>query len=209
MHIPEEYGGIGLHTLDGCIITEELAYGCTGMSTGLEANVLASAPVFVGANHEQKKKYLGRLTEAPIQVAYCVTEPGAGSDVAGGKTNAVKKGDEWVINGNKMWITNGGRAQQSGGWYFVLAKTDGGAKTGNAFTGFIVDGDTPGITVGKKEMNMGQRCSDTRGIAFEDVVVSDKNRIADVGEGFKLAMRAFDFTRPPVAMVSNSYTNKF
>ena len=121
----------------------------------MEANGLAEAPVIIAGTHEQKAKYLGRMTEEPLQAAYGVTEPGAGSDVAGLATTAVKKGDEWVLNGQKMWITNGGVAN----WYFVLAKTDATAKTGSAFTGFIVDGDTPGITVGRKEINLGQRCS--------------------------------------------------
>jgi acyl-CoA dehydrogenase len=176
-------------------IGEELAYGCTGIMTAMEANGLASAPVIIAGSEEQKKKYLGRLTEAPLQAAYCVTEPGAGSDVAGLATTAVKKGDEWVLNGNKMWITNGGVAD----WYFVLAKTDPNAKTGAGFTGFIVDADTPGITRGRKEVNLGQRCSDTRGITFEDVVVPDANRLGAEGVGFKIAMGAFDHTRPPVA----------
>ena len=140
-------------------------------------------------------EFLGRMTEQPLKAAYCVTEPGAGSDVSGAKTKAVKKGDEWVLNGSKMWITNGGVAD----WYFVLAKTDDTADTGRAFTGFIVPHETPGITVGRKEINMGQRCSDTRGISFEDVVIPDKFRLGAVGEGFKIAMKAFDFTRPPVA----------
>jgi len=195
-HVPESCGGLGLSTLDGVIISEELAYGCTGIMTAMEANGLAIAPVIVGANEELKKKYLGRLTEAPLKAAYCVTEPGAGSDVAAAKTHAVKKGDDWVINGSKMWITNGGVAD----WYFVLAKTDPDARPGSAFSGFIVDADTPGITVGKKELNMGQKCSDTRGITFEDVVVSKDNMIGEEGVGFKLAMRAFDYTRPPVAI---------
>ena len=164
---------MGLHCLDGVIIGEELAFGCTGIMTAIEANSLAEAPVLVAGNDAQKKKYLGRMVEEPLQAAYCVTEPGAGSDVAGIKTKAEKKGDEWVINGNKMWITNGGVAN----WYFVLAKTDPDAPAGKGFTGFIVDRDTPGITVGKKEINMGQRCSDTRGITFEDVVVKDENRL--------------------------------
>jgi acyl-CoA dehydrogenase len=178
-HTPESCGGLGLDCLSGVVIAEELAYGCTGIGTTMEANNLAAAPVLVAGTEEQKKKYLGWLMEEPIQAAYCVTEPGAGSDVAGGKTNAVKKGNDWVINGNKMWITNGGVAK----WYFVLAKTDPAAGAGSAFTGFIVDRDTPGITVGKKEINMGQRCSDTRGISFEDVVVPDCNRLGDVGKG--------------------------
>ncbi|CAE7938034.1 ACADM, partial [Symbiodinium sp. KB8] len=180
-HIPEKFGGLGLGCLEGCIIAEELAHGCTGMMTAIEANSLAEAPVLVAGTDEQKTKYLGRMTEEPLQAAYCVTEPGAGSDVAGAKTTAVKKGDDWVINGNKMWITNGGMAN----WYFVLAKTNPDAGTGSAFTGFIVDRDTPGITVGKKEINMGQRCSDTRGIAFEDVVVPAANVLGAEGEGFK------------------------
>ena len=105
------------------------------------------------------------------------------------------KGNSWSISGSKMWITNGGKAN----WYFVLAKTDDKAHTGKAFTGFIVDANSPGITVGKKELNMGQRASDTRGITFEDVEVPDENRLGNVGDGFKIAMGAFDITRPAVA----------
>jgi len=191
-HIEEKYGGLGLSNVDCAIIAEEIAYGCTGIGTPSEASTLAQAPIYVGATDAQKKKYLGRLTEAPLLAAYCVTEPTAGSDVAAAKTTAVKKGDKWVINGQKMWITNGGKAS----WYFVLAKTDVNASTGKAFTGFIVDADTPGITVGRKEMNMGQRASDTRGITFEEVVVSDENRVGNVGQGFGLAMEAFNTTRP-------------
>ncbi|RHZ01231.1 hypothetical protein DYB37_004792 [Aphanomyces astaci] len=195
-HIPEKYGGLGLGSLDGCIIGEELAYGCTGMMTAIEANHLALAPVLVAGNDAQCAKYFGRLIDAPRQAAYCVTEPGAGSDVAAAKTTAVKKGNSWVINGSKMWITNGGVAD----WYFVLAKTDSGASAGSAFTGFIVDANTPGITKGRKEINLGQRCSDTRGITFEDVVVPDENVLGSPGYGFKIAMQAFDHTRPPVAI---------
>lgn len=111
--------------------------------------------MILAGNEAQKKKYLGRMTEEPLMAAYCVTEPVAGSDVAGIKTTAVKKGDKWVLNGQKMWITNGGKAN----WYFVLAKTDSNASAGKAFTGFIVDANSPGITVGRKEVNMGQRAS--------------------------------------------------
>ncbi|KAJ3214803.1 hypothetical protein HDU67_001189 [Dinochytrium kinnereticum] len=194
-HVPAAYGGLGLGVLDCAIISEELAYGCTGIQTAAEANGLAEAPVIIGGNDAQKKKYLGRMTEEPLMCAYCVTEPIAGSDVAGIQTKATKKGDSWVLNGNKMWITNGGKAN----WYFVLAKTDPAANAGKAFTGFIVDGDSAGISVGKKELNMGQKCSDTRGISFEDVIVKDENRLGDVGKGFSLAMGAFDTTRPLVA----------
>jgi len=197
LHIPQEYGGMGLGTMDGCLITEKMAYGCTGIMTAIEANGLGSMPVMIAGNHEQKTKYLGRLIDEPLMCAYGVTEPGAGSDVAGIKTKAEKKGDEWVINGQKMWITNGGVAN----FYFVLARSDPDPKcpSSKAFTGFIVDADTPGVTPGRKEMNMGQRCSDTRGITFEDVVVKKENVLIGEGNGFKVAMGAFDKTRPPVA----------
>jgi acyl-CoA dehydrogenase len=194
-HIPEAYGGLGLGTLDGCLIAEEHAWGCTGIGTAMEANTLAEMPVIVAGNEAQKKKYLGRMLEAPLFAAYGVTEPGAGSDVAAARTTAVKKGDKWVLNGSKMWITNGGVAN----WYFVLAKTDPGAGPGSAFTGFIVDAESPGLVVGKKEWNMGQRASDTRGLTFTDVEVPDENRLGDVGFGFKIAMKAFDKTRPLVS----------
>ena len=145
--------------------------------------------------------------------AYGVTEPGAGSDVSGVKTKAEKKGDEWVINGQKMWITNGGWVDivkicvpnlflfRVANYYFVLARTNPDPKcpASKAFTGFIVDGDTPGVTPGRKEINMGQRASDTRGITFEDVVVPKENVLIGEGAGFKVAMGAFDKTRPPVA----------
>jgi len=197
LHIPQEYGGMGLGTLDGCLITEKMAYGCTGIMTAIEANGLGSMPIMIAGNHEQKKKYLGMLVDEPVMCAYGVTEPGAGSDVSGVKTRAEKKGDEWVINGQKMWITNGGVAS----FYFVLARTDPDPKcpSSKAFTGFIVDRDTPGVTSGRKEKNMGQRCSDTRGITFEDVVVKKENVLIGEGAGFKVAMGAFDKTRPPVA----------
>ncbi|GAB6031526.1 hypothetical protein CHUAL_009295 [Chamberlinius hualienensis] len=194
---PTSLGGSGLTLFDGCMISEEIGYGCTGMATIIDANSLGTAPVLLFGNEEQKKKYIGRLAEECILTAYCVTEPGAGSDVAGIKTKAVKKGDDYVINGQKMWITNSGVAN----WYFVLARTnqDPNAPASKSFTGFIVDRNTPGITVGRKELNMGQRASDTRGITFEDVVVPKENVLIGEGAGFKIAMGAFDLTRPPVS----------
>ncbi|XP_065067702.1 medium-chain specific acyl-CoA dehydrogenase, mitochondrial-like [Rhopilema esculentum] len=194
-HIPQEYGGLGLSSFAGCLIVEELSYGCSGIQTAVEGNSLAEAPVIYAGNDAQKKKYLGRMVEEPLMAAYCVTEPVAGSDVAGIKTKAEKKGDEYIINGQKMWITNGGVAN----WYFVLAKTDPNERPGKAFTGFIVDADSPGVVKGRKEWNMGQRASDTRGITFEDVRVPKENVLGTEGLGFKIAMGAFDFTRPPVA----------
>jgi len=196
VHIPTEYGGLALDSTTSSLITEALGYGCTGIGTAIDANNLAEAPVILFASEALKKKYLGRMTEEPLYCAYAVTEPIAGSDVAGTKTKAVRKGNDWVINGQKMWITNGGVAN----WYFVLTRTEPeGVPAGKAFTAFIVDANTPGLTPGRKEINMGQRASDTRGITFEDVVVKDENRVGEVGQGFKLAMAAFDKTRPMIA----------
>jgi acyl-CoA dehydrogenase len=103
-HIPEEYGGPGLPLLDCALISESLAYGCSGIQTAMEANGLAEAPLIVAASDETKRKYLGRMTEEPLMASYCVTEPGAGSDVAGIKTKAVKRGDKWILSGTKMWM---------------------------------------------------------------------------------------------------------
>ncbi len=193
-HLPESCGGAGLGVLDGCLITEEFAYGCSGIATAMEANSLASAPVVVAGSEEQKKKYLGKLTAAPLLAAYCVTEPGAGSDVAGIRSLAKKVGDEYILNGSKMWITNGSVAD----WYFVLAYTDPAQKH-KGMSGFIIDAKSPGIIVGKKEWNLGQRASDTRGITFEDVKIPKANLLGKEGDGFKIAMAAFDHTRPPVS----------
>ncbi|XP_047523885.1 probable medium-chain specific acyl-CoA dehydrogenase, mitochondrial isoform X3 [Pieris napi] len=196
-HIPEHCGGLGLGVMESCIVCEELAFGCSGMMASLYISEVGQTPVIIAGNKEQQKKYLGRLIDEPLVAAYCVTEPGAGSDVAGVKTKAVKKGDEWIINGQKMWITNGGVAN----WYFVLARTNPDPKcpASKAFTGFIVERDWPGVNPGRKELNMGQRASDTRGISFEDVRVPKENVLLGEGDGFKIAMGAFDKTRPPVA----------
>ncbi|KAK2581162.1 hypothetical protein KPH14_007969 [Odynerus spinipes] len=196
-HIPQDCGGLEQSIFDGCLVTEEIAYGCTGISTAIETSGLGQTPVIVAGSKAQQKKYLGRLVDEPLVAAYCVTEPGAGSDVAGIKTKAVKKGNEWILNGTKMWITNGGVAN----WYFVLARTnpDPKASASEAFTGFIVERDFEGVNPGRKEINMGQRASDTRMITFEDVRVPQENVLLGEGAGFKIAMKTFDRTRPPVA----------
>jgi len=199
--IPAEYGGIGLGCLDACILGEETAWGCTGIGTAMEANQLAISPVIIHGTEEQKHEFLGMLCEAPDEsgrpkmAAYCVTEPGAGSDVQGVKTRAVKDGDDYIINGQKMWITNGSVAS----WYFVLAYTDPDAGY-RGMTGFLVPADSPGINVGRKEDNLGQRASDTRSIVFEDVRVPAANILGGKeGTGWFQAMGAFDKSRPVVA----------
>jgi acyl-CoA dehydrogenase len=196
-HVGEDIGGLGLGCLDSCIIAEEMAYACTGMETAIEANSLGSMPVLVAGSPELKQEYLGRLLNEPLQAAYGVTEPGAGSDVSAIKTKAELVGDEYILNGEKMWITNGGVAN----WYFVLARTNPDPKcpASKAFTGFVVEREWEGVQPGRKEINMGQKCSDTRGIRFENVRVPKKNVIGKEGAGFLYAMAAFDNTRPPVA----------
>ena len=196
--IPEAYGGMGLGSVDTCVIAEELAWGCTGIGTALEANGLTLGPVLLGASDALKRKYVAPLTEEARMVAYAVTEPGAGSDVQGMRTTAERKGDTWILNGSKMWITNAGVAD----WFFVVALTDPEKKARGGMTAFIVESGWDGVVVGKKEINMGQRASDTRGITFDNVEVPHANVVGEVGDGWKLAMAAFDMTRPSVAMSS-------
>ncbi len=195
IHIPEEYGGLGLGLFEGCLIVEELAHSCTGISTAMESNTLVIAPLLVAANDEQKKEYFGRLTAAPTIAAYCVTEPGAGSDVANIQLKAVKVGDEYVLNGSKMWITGAGPAD----FYFVLARTGEPESKHRGLSAFIVDRKSEGLEVGKKEKNLGQHASDTRAISFTDVKVPAKNLLGREGQGFVIAMKAFDHTRPGIS----------
>jgi acyl-CoA dehydrogenase len=193
-HVPEKWGGLGLSCLDAVILSEQLAWGCTGIGTALEANGLALQPVIEGASDFLMEKYVAPMMSSPILAAYAVTEPGAGSDVAGLQSTAVKQGDRYVLNGAKMWITNAGVAD----WYFVVAYTDKAAHH-RGMTAFIVEKGWKGVEVGKKEPNLGQRASDTRGITFTDVEIPEENVVGTVGGGWKLAMGAFDHTRPTVA----------
>ncbi len=193
-HIPEEYGGLGLGVFEGCLIAEELAAGCSGIYASMEVNTLAQAPLIVAGSEDQKRRFLAPMTESLTFAAYAITEPDAGSDVASIATRAVKDGNTYVLNGHKMWITGAGHAS----WFFVLAYTDP-EKKHKGMSGFLVPADTPGVSVGKKELNMGQRASDTRAVDFEDVRVPAANRLGDEGQGWFIAMSAFDHTRPPVA----------
>ncbi len=192
-HLPAEYGGAGLGTLDGVIIEEEIAWGCSGIGTSLSCNGLASAPVQIAASEKLKKEYLGRLAEAPLLASFCLTEPDAGSDVSGMKTTAVKKGDKWVINGSKCFITNGEYAN----WYTVYAKTDKEAGH-RGISCFIVPRDA-GVVVDGHEDKMGQRASNTATISFNDVEIPADHLVGEENKGFKIAMMTLDRTRPGVA----------
>src|SRR5438067_11806865 len=195
-HISEEYGGAGAGFLDGCLIEEELSWGCSGIQTSLGCNGLASTPVMLGGSEEINRKYLGRLTEAPLLASFCLTEPDAGSDVSGMRTTAERRGDKYVINGSKCFITNGGYAN----WYTVYAKTDKDAGH-RGISAFVVPRDA-GVVVDKKEDKLGQRASNTATISFNDVEVPARNLLGEENRGFKLAMMTLDRTRPGVAAMA-------
>jgi acyl-CoA dehydrogenase len=195
-HIPEEYGGAGAGYLDGCLIEEELSWGCSGIQTSLGCNGLASTPVLIGGSEEIKKEYLGRLTEAPLLASFCLTEPEAGSDVSGMRTTAVRNGDKYVLNGSKCFITNGGYAN----WYTVFAKTDkdGGHR---GISAFVVPREA-GVVVDKKEDKLGQRASNTATVSFNDVEIPADHMLGEENKGFKIAMMTLDRTRPGVAAMA-------
>jgi len=195
--VEPEYGGGGLGEIDNALIAEELAWACTGIQTSLLANTLALTPIRLGGNDEQKKKYLGMLTSEPLYASYCTTEPSGGSDVAGMKTTFKKVGDDYVLNGEKCWITNASLAS-----FYVVFATSDPTKRHKGIAAFIVDRDTPGLRVGKHEDKMGQRASDTAAVHFEDVKVPKANFLAPEGEGFKLAMETFNQTRPDIGAMA-------
>tara|TARA_B100000965_G_scaffold17007_1_gene12804 strand:- start:857 stop:2005 length:1149 start_codon:yes stop_codon:yes gene_type:complete len=192
--IPEKYGGAGMSFLDEVIVNEEFGRGDPGFSTITGVTMLACHPVLYGGTEEQKNEYLRRVCDGKY-ASYCVTEPAAGSDVQGIRTSAVLDGDEYIINGSKMWIGGAKYAD----WFFVLART--GSENGyKSLSGFIVDADSPGVEIGKKEDKMGQRCSDTRGITFTDVRVPKENLVGlKENNGWMDAMVAFDRSRPMLA----------
>jgi acyl-CoA dehydrogenase len=194
--LPSEYGGVGASSLDGCLIAEELAWGCAAIATTLGANGLAAAPVVLGGSDDIKAQYLGRLSEEPVLASFCLTEPDAGSDVSGMRTTAVKKADKYVINGSKCFITNGGHAD----WYTVYAKTDKDAGH-RGISAFLVPKDET-ITVDKHEDKMGLRASNTATITFNETEVPAANLLGQENHGFKLAMMTLDRTRPGVASMA-------
>ena len=195
LHIPEAYGGMGMGVMAEVIVQEELAWGDSGFATAAYANGLTGAPIITGATEAQKEKYLGMLVNDGALCSYCVTEPVAGSDVQGINTNAVLNDDHYLLNGTKMFITGAKYAD----WFFVLAYTDKEAGY-KGMSGFIVESNWDGVSIGKKEDVMGQRCSDTRSVIFQDVKVPVENLIGGKeGNGWFNAMSAFDLSRPCVS----------
>lgn len=195
--IPPEYGGPGLGDLDSTMITEQLAYGCTGIQTSMLANSLAGTPIRLAGNEDQKRRYLGMLTADPVFASYCTTEPGGGSDVAGMRTSFKQVGSDYVISGEKSWITNASLAS----FYVVFATSDPN-KRHKGIAAFIVPRDSEGLRVGKHEDKLGQRASDTAVVHFEDVKVEAQNLLAPEGQGFKLAMSTFNVTRPDIGAMA-------
>jgi acyl-CoA dehydrogenase len=195
LHLPESIGGPALPCFEGILVGEELNWGCSGIGTSIVANGLAVAPILIAGTEEQKREWLGPLVEAPVLGCFGLTEPGAGSDVSGIQTTAVQRGDEYVVNGSKMFITNAGHAS----WMVCFASTDR-AKGRQGLTALVIPMDAEGVTIEKKLDKMGQRATDTSAVAFQDVVVPVANRLGADGEGFKIAMQTLDFTRPGTAV---------
>ena len=192
--VPEEYGGLGLGCLDECLIAEELAHGCMGISLAIMANNLGIVPVKLAGNEAQKQKYLGGLMSKYQHCAYALTEPEVGSDPGALKTTAVRKGDKYILNGVKRWITGAGVSD----WFVVFATTDP-AKAHKGITAFIVEKAHKGVSLGKKEDMMGQRASYTCDINLDDAEIPVENRLGEEGSGFYVAMQTFQRTRPAIA----------
>ncbi|HVG62917.1 MAG TPA: acyl-CoA dehydrogenase family protein [Hyalangium sp.] len=192
--IPAEYGGVGLSHLEQVLVCEELAWGCSGVATSLFANDLANLPIILFGTEDQKKRLLTPFTERLKLASFCLTEPGAGSDVAGLSTTARRDGDHYILNGSKCFITNGGYADQ-----FTVFATVDKSRRHKGITCFVVDAKAPGITVGKHENKMGQRASNTVSLTFEEVRVPVANRIGEEGQGFPIAMETLDNSRPTTA----------
>lgn len=194
LELPESVGGAGLTCLDHVLVLEEYNYACLGIATSITANMLAAMPIMISGNQPLIKKYLGGLIDAPIYAAYGCSEPDAGSDVAALSTRFTKKGDDYVINGQKRWITNGDVAS----WYLVFAREEG-TQGHKGIAAFIIEADQPGAKYEALVHKLGQRASHTCDLIFENVVVKKENMVVGPEHGFKLAMATFDRSRPWIA----------
>ncbi len=192
--IPEKFGGVGFTAIDSIVISECLSYGCMGMNTSIMANDLALLPIVIAGTEEQKEKFLRPFTESYKIAAFCLTEPDSGSDAASIKTLIKEDGDHYIVNGEKMWITNAGFAD-----LFVLYGTTDPSLRHKGITAIVIDPKSKGISIGKPEKKMGHKCSDTRSITFNNVKVPKENILGEVGGGWKTAMKTLDHSRPLVA----------
>lgn len=201
--IPEEHGGVGLSILASCVAVEEVSRGCSGITTSMISNDLGLTPILVGGTEDQIRQWVAPCGEEFKVLAFCLSEPGAGSDVAGLQLHAQKDGDDYVLNGTKAWITNGGVAEL----YTVFATLDRSARHAG-ICAFVLPRDTPGLTPGKKEDKMGQRASDTCVIHFDDVRVPASQRLGAEGQGFKIAMETLDRTRPLIGALATGIARR-
>jgi acyl-CoA dehydrogenase len=201
--IPEEHGGVGLSVLGSCVAVEEVSRGCSGITTSLISNDLGLTPILVGGSQDQIREWLAPCSEEFKVFAFCLSEPGAGSDVAGLQLHAEKDGDSYVLNGTKAWITNGGVADL----YTVFATLDRSTRHAG-ICAFVLPRDTPGLTPGKKEDTMGQRASDTCVIHFDNVRVPASQLLGAEGQGFKIAMATLDRTRPLIGALATGIARR-
>jgi len=194
IYIEEKYGGTGGGCMELVLAVEELSRACGGIALSLAATALGTYPIILFGTEEQKQRYLPDIARGKKLAAFALTEAGAGSDAAAVSTMAVKKGNYYVLNGTKQWITNGGEADI----YTVIATVDR-SKGARGAVAFIVEKGTPGFEFGKKEDKMGIRASATRELIFTDCKVPQENMLSKEGMGFIVAMRTFDQSRPGVA----------
>ncbi len=195
--LPVKFGGNGYSLFEGALASEELGAGCIGMGISIDANTLALTPLLLVGTEDQQKKFLHTLIESKGVAAYCLTEPNAGSDVQGIKSLAVRKGDKYILNGHKRFITNGEVAS----FHTVFAQTDP-EKGSRSLTAFIVPTDLPGVDIKPRLQKMGQKASVQNEIIYTDVEIPVENRLGDEGMGFLIAMKTFDRTRTGVAALS-------
>ncbi len=190
-HVPAEYDGVGADALATCIVIEEIARVCASSSLIPAVNKLGSMPVILGANEELKKKYLAPLARGEAGFSYGLSEREAGSDTAAMRTRATRDGDDWILNGQKSWITNAGVSE----YYTVLAVTDPEGKRGSNVSAFVLERSDDGFTFGEKERKLGIKGSPTRELHFDNVRIPGDRIIGEPGEGLKLALRTLDHTR--------------
>ncbi|MEA1959671.1 MAG: acyl-CoA dehydrogenase family protein [Chloroflexota bacterium] len=195
--IPEEYEGLGEGSFGFCVAVEELSRACCGVGLTYAADALGSIPIFLYGSDEQKQKYLPEIAAGKKLTAFALTESTAGSDASKIKTTAVLEGDEYVINGTKQFITNGGEADI----YTIIALTDP-TRGPRGASAFLIDKDTPGFTFGKKEKKMGIRCSATSELVFHNCRVPKENLLGKDGQGFIITMKTLDTSRPGVAALA-------
>jgi len=199
VRVPQELGGVGTGYLGMAVIIEELARQCGGTALMVSAhNGLCCAHLLVGANDAQKKKYLPPLARGEMLGSWCLSEPSSGSDAAALKTKAILDGDTWVINGSKVFVTNGSRA----GVYIVHARTDPEAPKAKGISSFIVERDTPGLQIDPKEDKMGMRASDTVPLTLEDVRVPRENLCGELNKGFYDVMKVLERGRITIGALS-------